>query len=77
MSNLIKTIKEKIFNKEFIKFGIVGVINTLNHQAIYLLLLNSIGAYLANMVGFFVSMIGSFLMNTYFTYKIKPSLKKY
>ena len=76
MSNLIKTIKDKIFDKEFIKFGIVGVINTINHQVINLLLLNLIGAYLAHMVGLIVSMIGSFLMNTYFTYKTKPSLKK-
>ena len=31
----------------------------------------------AHLLGFFISMIGSFYLNSYFTYQTKPTLKKF
>jgi putative flippase GtrA len=31
----------------------------------------------AHVVSFLISMVGSFYLNSYFTYKIKPTLKKF
>jgi putative flippase GtrA len=62
-----------------IRFCIVGVINTGTYYALYLLFLHVFSwVYLLSHISAFVlSMIGSFFMNTYFTYKTKPSLKKF
>jgi putative flippase GtrA len=62
-----------------IRFVIVGVINTGNYYALYLLCLHVFGwVYLtSHILAFLLSMIGSYFLNTYFTYKTKPSLKKF
>ncbi|WP_432353064.1 GtrA family protein [Sporosarcina sp. A2] len=65
--------------REFITFAIVGVINTAIYYAFYLLGLKGLG--LAYMISHFsavvLSMIISFFLNSYFTYKVKPTLKKF
>lgn len=69
----------KLFKGEFVRFVIVGVVNTGTYYALYLL-----GLYIlewhylvAHFFGFFLSMIGSFFLNTYFTYKVKPTWMKF
>lgn len=66
-------------NTEFTRFVAVGVINTVTYYAIYLLLHNtfSMPYLLAHIVGFFISLNISFFLNSYVTYKVKPTLKKY
>lgn len=68
-----------ILNEQFIRFVIVGVINTLNYYVLYLLFYHLVGLnYMpAHIIAFLVSMIGSFYLNSYFTYKVKPTLKKF
>ncbi|MBA4603921.1 GtrA family protein [Thermoactinomyces mirandus] len=68
-----------LLNRQIIRFGIVGVVNTLNYYLLYLLFLHIIGFnYLvAHILAFMLSMIGSFFMNTYFTYGTKPTFKKF
>lgn len=68
----------KKFNGEFIRFVIVGVLNTGTYYALYLC-----GLYLLNwhyigahFFGFGISLVGSFFLNTYFTYRVKPTWKK-
>lgn len=57
----------------------VGFTNTFNYYVLYLFfnhLLNM--PYLgAHILAFLISMIGSFFLNSYFTYKTKPTLKKF
>ncbi len=69
----------KLEIREFITFAIVGVINTGTYYAFYLLGLKGIG--LAYMIAHFsaviLSMIISFFLNSYVTYKVKPTLKKF
>ncbi|MCM3758320.1 GtrA family protein [Sporosarcina aquimarina] len=65
--------------REFITFAIVGVINTGTYYAFYLFGLKALG--LVYMVAHFsaviLSMIISFFLNSYVTYKVKPTLKKF
>ncbi|MCM3790396.1 GtrA family protein [Domibacillus indicus] len=60
---------------EFLKFIIVGVINTGHYYAVYILMLHGLGLHFfaAHMIGFLSSLIGSFFLNTLYTYKVKPT----
>ncbi|WP_033542571.1 GtrA family protein [Planococcus sp. CAU13] len=69
----------KSFNTEFTRFLFVGVVNTLSYYSIYLLLHNlfSLPYMFAHVIAFLISLNVSFFLNTYVTYKVKPTLKKY
>lgn len=75
--------KAKLFSliqkyQSFLRFVIVGVINTLNYYLIYLLLLFvNIPYIVSHSVAFGISMVGSFYLNCYFTYRTKPTFKKF
>ncbi|EWG10037.1 GtrA family protein [Cytobacillus firmus] len=68
-----------VFSKQFWRFVMVGFTNTFNYYVLYLFfnhLLNM--PYLgAHILAFLISMVGSFFLNSYFTYKTKPTLKKF
>ncbi|WP_455675175.1 GtrA family protein [Pradoshia sp.] len=66
-------------DRAFWKFIVVGVMNTINYYILYLLFSSVLHFnYLeAHFLSFFISIIGSFFMNSYFTYKTKPTLKKF
>lgn len=70
---------QKFQVREFITFAIVGVINTATYYAFYLFGLKRLG--LAYMIAHFgaviLSMVISFFLNSYVTYKVKPTLKKF
>ena len=69
--------KKSIF--EFVKYSIVGVINTLDYYLAYLLFINifKFSYKISFVLGYVVSIVGSYFMNTYYTYKQKPSWKKF
>lgn len=69
----------KLFNTEVLRFIIVGVMNTANYYILYLLFLHvlSIHYMAAHLLAFLISMVGSFFLNSYFTYKTKPTWKKF
>lgn len=76
----MRDIKEFITHNfgSFIRFAVVGVINTINYYAIYLLLMYLDIVYLiSHSAAFIISMVGSYFLNCYFTYKTKPTLKKF
>lgn len=64
---------------EVFRFIIVGVMNTANYYIIYLFFLKLVGLnyLIAHILGFLISMVGSFFLNSYFTYRTKPTLKKF
>lgn len=65
--------------KEYIKFIIVGVLNT-GHYYLWYLLLYTVCEWpylFSHIVATFNSMIGSYFMNVYFTYEEKPSWKSF
>lgn len=65
--------------KQIARFVFVGCMNTLNYWLLYLLFTHIFHFHhlTAHSIAFIVSMIGSFFMNTYFTYKTKVTLKKF
>lgn len=68
-----------ILNREFIRFGFVGMINTINYYALYLFLLEIVGVHYfsSHITATIISMYISYFLNVYFTYKVKPSLKSF
>jgi putative flippase GtrA len=69
----------KKLNGQFIRFVFVGVINTLNYYFLYLFFIHLINLeyLLSHILAFIISMVGSFFMNTLFTYKTSPSIRKF
>lgn len=68
-----------LLKNETMKFIVVGVFNTIHYYGWYMLFteLLSIHYLVAHWSAFLISMIGSFYLNTYFTYQSKPSWKKF
>jgi putative flippase GtrA len=65
--------------KETIKFILVGFFNTLHYYLWYLMFTEifTLHYIISHWVAFLISMVGSFYLNTYFTYRSKPSWKKF
>ncbi|SEN15073.1 GtrA family protein [Actinacidiphila rubida] len=62
---------------QILRFVLVGVVNTATFYGCYRLLLPALPYFAAYTLAFLVSMAGSFLMNTYFTYRTRPSWRKF
>lgn len=67
----------KYLNKEFLKFIVSGVLNTLATYLIYLLLLNFIGYSISYTVSYVSGIFISYYLNSLFVFKEKLSLKKF
>ena len=63
---------------ELVRFGVVGVIATLLHYGIYLLMLRlaNINESIAYSIGYATSFSCNFLLSSYFTFRTKPTVKK-
>lgn len=62
----------------FLRFAFVGGINTIHNYIWYALFLwMSIPYMVSFTLAFIISMIGSFFLNCYFTFKTKPTLSKF
>ncbi|WP_236059036.1 GtrA family protein [Planococcus glaciei] len=61
------------------RFVLVGFMNTANYYILYLIFIHlaSLPYLISHLSAFLISMIGSFYLNSYFTYKVKPTLKKF
>ncbi|EJO5349482.1 YfhO family protein [Clostridium botulinum] len=74
--NKVITKDDKIFS--FLRFGIIGIINTVHYYIWYLLFLHiNIPYVISHTIAFTLSMIGSYFLNCYFTFKTKPTLIKF
>jgi putative flippase GtrA len=62
---------------QIVRFALVGGVNTGTFFGIYLLLHPWMPYFAAYTLAFVLSMIGSFFMNTYFTYRTRPTWKKF
>jgi len=74
-------IKNLISSKTFgqaVRFGIVGLINTFVTVIIIFVLQNIFSVYfvIANAAGYFVGICSSFILNKFWTFKSKDSVKK-
>jgi putative flippase GtrA len=62
---------------QVVRFAAVGVVNTATYYALYLLLRPPIGYLAAHVVAFALSTCGSFLLNSYVTYRTRPTWRKF
>lgn len=59
------------------RFALVGVLNTSVYYGSYLLLRLIIPYLAAHLVAIVIAMVGSFLLNCYWTFKTKPTWRKF
>jgi putative flippase GtrA len=64
-------------DREGIRFVAVGVVNTADYYAIFLLLDRVTWYLLAHVVAFVGSSCGSFFLNCRFTYRVQPTWRKF
>lgn len=70
--------KKIMIGGESLRFIIVGLVNTFHYYVLYLLCTEIVLLHylVSHWLAFFISMIGSFFLNTYFTYRTRPSWRK-
>lgn len=56
------------------KFGIVGTIAMIIHYSLYYVLMNIIEVNIAFTVGYFISFLCNYLLTSYYTFGISPSI---
>ncbi|MGW1137105.1 GtrA family protein [Streptomyces zhihengii] len=62
---------------QIVRFASVGVVNTGTYYGLYLVLLRWLPYVAAHVVAFLVSMVGSFFLTSYFTYRTRPTWRKF
>lgn len=62
--------------REFIRFGVVGVMATALHYGIYYFLKSVANVNIAYATGYIISFIVNFYLTSYFTFRTTPSWKK-
>ncbi|MFD1031843.1 GtrA family protein [Metaplanococcus flavidus] len=75
----MKNIQNTELAGQIFRFVLVGLLNTANYYVLYLFFVHicSLPYMAAHISAFLISMVGSFYFNSYFTYKVKPTLKKF
>ncbi|MFI2643642.1 GtrA family protein [Streptomyces sp. NPDC018610] len=63
--------------RQIVTFAVVGVVNTLTYYLLYLLFLMRLPYLAAHVLAFAISMVGSFFLNARFTYRIRPTWRKF
>lgn len=63
--------------RQIITFAVVGGINTMTYYGLYLLFLVRLPYLPAHVLAFAVSMTGSFFLNARFTYRTRPTWRKF
>lgn len=76
LNTLFKKNKENNFVK-FLKFAIVGTISMIIHYSIYFLLLNTFNPNLSFSIGYLISFICNYYLNTFFTFKVRFTFLKF
>lgn len=62
--------------KEIFRFGIVGVLATIIHYGVYLLLMKCMPINIAYTSGYLVAFCFNFILSANFTFNIRPTFKK-
>ncbi|NWF29909.1 GtrA family protein [Streptomyces sp. PKU-EA00015] len=62
---------------QIVRFALVGVVNTGTYYGLYLVLLTWLPYVAAHVVAFLLSMVGSFFLTSYFTYRTRPTWRKF
>ena len=68
---------ERHISGQIMTFALVGVVNTGTYYGLYLLFLNALPYLAAHILAFALSMTGSFFLNARFTYRTRPTWRKF
>ncbi|MEU2717451.1 GtrA family protein [Streptomyces sp. NPDC007205] len=63
--------------RQILTFALVGVINTAAYYCLYLVFLTWLPYLAAHVLAFALSMVGSFFLNARFTYRTRPTWRKF
>ncbi|MEU0053719.1 GtrA family protein [Streptomyces sp. NPDC006309] len=63
--------------RQIVAFAVVGVVNTATYYGLYLLFLIWLPYLAAHALAFTLSMTGSFFLNARFTYRTRPTWRKF
>ena len=63
--------------RQFVRFGVVGVLSSAVHYAIYILLLFVLTASISYIIGYLVSFVGNYFFTNCYTFRTKPSWKHF
>lgn len=63
--------------KQFLKYGLIGVANTIIHGIAFFLFLSSFSQAISNLFAFFIAVCFSFYMNAIFTFKERPTAGRF
>jgi len=80
----MKTVKHRIHKMlqstkfwQFVRFAVNGCLSSAIHYGIYCLLLLWVNENVAYVTGYIVSFISNFFLTSYFTFRTKPTLKRF
>ncbi|MFJ2112381.1 MULTISPECIES: GtrA family protein [unclassified Streptomyces] len=62
---------------QLIRFALVGLVNTGTYYACYLFFLQRLPYVVSHVLAFALSMTGSFFLNSRFTYRTRPTWRKF
>ena len=62
---------------QMVRFALVGAVNTGTYYGLYLALLTWLPYVAAHVIAFALSMVGSFFLTSYFTYRTRPTWRKF
>ena len=68
--------ERSLWMKEFVRFGVVGLVATAAHYGIYYILQPYINVNVAYSSGYILAFILNFYLTSYFTFGTKPSWRK-
>ncbi|MER6977983.1 GtrA family protein [Streptomyces carpinensis] len=71
------TVMTRTMPRQIVTFAAVGVVNTGTYYCLYLLFLTRLPYLLAHVLAFLLSMVGSFFLNARFTYRTRPTWRKF
>ncbi|MEU3828776.1 GtrA family protein [Streptomyces sp. SID161] len=63
--------------RQILTFAAVGAVNTATYYLLYLLFLTAFPYLVAHVLAFVLSMVGSFFLNARFTYRTRPTWRKF
>lgn len=63
--------------RRLVRFGLVGVANTLVYYVCYRLLLLFLPYLVAHLIAWALSVVFSFFMNCWFTYRVRPTWRRF
>ncbi len=69
--------QERPLSAQVLTFAVVGVVNTATYYGLYLLFLIRLPYLAAHILAFALSMTGSFFLNARFTYRTRPTWRKF